>query len=446
MDGGSRSTLIPGAYRFIIVLRDTGAFYFIQGGLYRYPTLVFIDRIEATASLYPAFSQYVDNVKSLDDFCVPTIKYTPTALVSDTFTRDDGAIGAPWANVTGTGTVASGVAVVTPDTGVGIVTTPSTKGDNLVIAKITRSAGTVGIITHYVDADNYIRVIHDGTNVKIIQRLSGTESDLASAAVTYAANKYIMVEVHDTKIRAWYNNIHSNATAATVNAALVGATTVGLWSSDAGNTIDNFECYARGTDNEYSNMITTVLTKGTKLISCDGDSLTLGSLETSYPAQLSLLYTPREFVTNYGISGQKISDMITNSPAKLDGHCAYWNKNILVVWAGTNDLAASVPAATVYANIVAYCSARRSAGYKVVILTILPRGTFVGALETARLAVNTNITTNWATFADAVVDVASNEYLDDCTDTTYFNADKVHLIEAGNAVVAGLVKTAVDAL
>jgi hypothetical protein len=36
--------------------------------------------------------------------------------------------------------------------------------------------------------------------------------------------------------------------------------------------------------------------------------------------------------------------------------------------------------------------------------------------------------------------------LDDCTDTTYFTSDQVHLKDAGYAVVGGLMQTAQAAL
>jgi len=100
----------------------------------------------------------------------------------------------------------------------------------------------------------------------------------------------------------------------------------------------------------------------------------------------------------------------------------------------------------VYNNIVSYCNSRKASGFKVLVFTILPRTGIAGANETARVAINALIVANWASYADGVVDVAADARFSDYNDTTYFQADKTHLTDAGETVVAGLAKTEIDKL
>jgi hypothetical protein len=96
-------------------------------------------------------------------------------------------------------------------------------------------------------------------------------------------------------------------------------------------------------------------------------------------------------------------------------------------------------------------TARRAAGWKVVILTILPR-TQTGCpanMETYRTSVNTSIRNNWATFANALADVGADATIGVAgasNNATYYDADKVHPIAAGHLIIKGLVNMAVSYL
>lgn len=48
--------------------------------------------------------------------------------------------------------------------------------------------------------------------------------------------------------------------------------------------------------------------------------------------------------------------------------------------------------------------------------------------------------------ADALADLGNNANLQDATNTTYFNADKVHLTTAGYNIVAGIVAAAIASI
>ena len=101
----------------------------------------------------------------------------------------------------------------------------------------------------------------------------------------------------------------------------------------------------------------------------------------------------------------------------------------------------SVNINTIYNNIINYCNARRSLGFKVAVCTILPRtgGTPPVGFEENRLALNALIRSGFTGFADGLVDLAYSSNLSTTTDTTYFNVDQIHLTNAGYNIVANLV-------
>lgn len=185
---------------------------------------------------------------------------------------------------------------------------------------------------------------------------------------------------------------------------------------------------------------------------CVGDSITYGSYASdwyhSYPNQLRTI-NPSISVLNLGVGGQRIDTMLTNAATVVDPlyMATGVNKSVVVCWGGSNDLAVFGRSDTdVYNDIVSYCSGRQTTGFKVIVLTIMPRRDCTAGKETYRQSVNTSLRANWASYADALVDVAADSRLDDFNDTTYFYTDKIHLVDAGYAVVASLINDAIEAL
>ena len=185
------------------------------------------------------------------------------------------------------------------------------------------------------------------------------------------------------------------------------------------------------------------------LVACDGNSMTLGSGQTPYPTQLAALLGPAYTVDNFGIGGQTTPQMITGAPTEIDPlYSANNTDNIVVCWEGTNDIVVnSASAVTAYNNLVTYCQARRTAGFKVVILTILPRnsGGAQPTFDADRLAANASIVANWATFADALADVAADSRIGNAPPNGTYFTDGTHLNSAGYAIVASIVDTAITA-
>lgn len=216
------------------------------------------------------------------------------------------------------------------------------------------------------------------------------------------------------------------------------AQTAGIWgvSNATSETIDDFKVYSCA---------------GVTTLVCEGDSLTLGTGATnglSYPSQLWTLRggVMSDAPFNFGVSGQTIATSVTNV-AKVDNlYNAANAKNVAILWSGINDVANGVAAATVYNNIASWCTGRKALGFKVVVCTLPACGTLTGAQETVRQTVNASIVSNAATIANGLADLAANSHFDaqaDTADTTYYNADTVHLTNAGYGIVAGIISAAI---
>lgn len=186
---------------------------------------------------------------------------------------------------------------------------------------------------------------------------------------------------------------------------------------------------------------------------CDGNSLTYGyglavPATQGYPAQLQTLLGATTYVRNFGVSAIQTDAMVTNYPTRiapfLDTRRA---KNILVVWEGGNHIKlGGVSAATAWASLVSYMQLARASGWEIVLCNVGARGDIAGATETERDALNVLIAAGWATYADAFVDIDADVNLSNPADLTYFQADTIHYTQAGQAVVAGLIDTAVSSL
>jgi len=183
---------------------------------------------------------------------------------------------------------------------------------------------------------------------------------------------------------------------------------------------------------------------------CDGNSLTFGTGSTAgndYPSQLRTLLGSGYWVTNVGVGGKTTAQMISGGAATVDTRQDSWNpRNWLIAWEGTNQLPVST-AEESYDLLVQYCQERRAAGAnKIIVGTMLPAD---GRSEVERQEYNDLIRTNWDSFADAFADVGDDPTIGQTGDNlnlTYYNADKVHMTDAGYAVVAGIFEDSVLSL
>lgn len=146
---------------------------------------------------------------------------------------------------------------------------------------------------------------------------------------------------------------------------------------------------------------------------------------------------------NFAANVQTTTDMIADAAAQIDP-LAHESaiRNVLVAWEITNELYGGVSAATAIANFKTYCAARRAAGWYVIVITVLPRTESGGSFTNAkRLTCNAELLdpVNLGVYWDAVADTTVDARLEDETNTTYFQADQIHLLAAGDKIVGGLV-------
>lgn len=182
----------------------------------------------------------------------------------------------------------------------------------------------------------------------------------------------------------------------------------------------------------------------------DGDSLTnrSGVPYIMYPEQILRAVSERPQQYNFGVSGQGVASMLTDAATQIDPIAPSAALRVLVAWGGTNDLGPSGAGSmsTLETNFTTYCTDRRTAGYKIIVLTLLPRGDGVAASqETARATYNTWLRANYASFSDALVDVGADSHIGApgaYSDLTYYSGDNVHPNTTGLAIVAGLVLAA----
>lgn len=127
-------------------------------------------------------------------------------------------------------------------------------------------------------------------------------------------------------------------------------------------------------------------------------------------------------------------------------------KNVLLVAAGTNDIANGNAVDDLLDRYFALLDSARATGWKVVAATILPRSSpglsgGTAGFESARAQFNSEVRAKWATHADALADVASIPGMGaagDSDDTKYYSADKIHPTAAGHVLLEKVYFTAVS--
>jgi hypothetical protein len=257
----------PFELNLVVIQRTAGAHYFIQTEDdysigYPEPTLVWTDHVATAASNYPRLQGEAAGANKMmyKYVRVPENLWLPTPVVSDGFsswgTSDglghaegvaggdalgQGGDGAAWASTVGTWGAAAGVASCSAlDGGIGVATVAAAADVNLEV-DLSRAGGECGLIARYADANNFIYVVYDGTNVVLRKVIAGAESDLATAAAT---GSHIRLYVQGSEVRV-YDDVTLKTTQTVSDAAVQSSTTCGLYTTNTGNTFDNFTAWSR---------------------------------------------------------------------------------------------------------------------------------------------------------------------------------------------------------
>jgi lysophospholipase L1-like esterase len=183
------------------------------------------------------------------------------------------------------------------------------------------------------------------------------------------------------------------------------------------------------------------------LIVFDGDSLTYGTGAPGgqdYPNGVMQLLPEWRDGVNVAVPGQTWADMSADAPFQVDPlQSATRPHNVIVAWAGTNDMRRTLTAGRVWSELQQYCEERHERGWTVVVLTVLPAWPQNGRtrFEEERSQLNTIIRDRWPEVADALADVAADPRIGDPAgpDGRVYCTDGIHHNAAGNTVIAEVV-------
>lgn len=160
-------------YELCCIVRNSGAYYFIKGGVFTNWTLLYASSINSSNPLYPSLmTRTVPNSFTADNIRIPIAPVLPTPVAYDTFTRSNGSIGNTEATgpegqaspvlswVSSAGSIISNKAAITPTLGSNLVTnggfsadTNWTKGTNWTIgAGVATNAGSLSYIYQVIAA------------------------------------------------------------------------------------------------------------------------------------------------------------------------------------------------------------------------------------------------------------------------------------------------------
>lgn len=173
----------------------------------------------------------------------------------------------------------------------------------------------------------------------------------------------------------------------------------------------------------------------------DGDSMSLGVNGLGWFGFSSIVPELMGFpaqAKNTGVNGQTMATLESNYPTTIAPLInTHTPNNILVVLAGTNDAVAGATAAATWTNLQSYITAATADGWKVIAVTMLPRGP---AVESFRISYNNLMRAGAVTAgAVAVCDIASDPNIGqagDNTNTTYYFGDQIHPNDLGHEIIS----------
>jgi hypothetical protein len=176
----------------------------------------------------------------------------------------------------------------------------------------------------------------------------------------------------------------------------------------------------------------------------DGGSIISGhgaDLGFEFPVQ-TLAMVPRACRSYVSPTGSaKVADMLAEAPYEVDAHHdSSADLNVCLVQVGGGDFRRGLTAAQVFEALRSYCLARRAAGFRVLVLTVLPSNR-PETFEAIRLAYDAMLRDGWSQFADGLVDIAADTRIGetgDELDAQFYLGDQLHLTNAGNAVMASV--------
>jgi hypothetical protein len=180
----------------------------------------------------------------------------------------------------------------------------------------------------------------------------------------------------------------------------------------------------------------------------DGDSITVGyGTLMGYPGRFTNLSGIA--TDNQAVAGETMATMNTNYSTVIAPIYNALSYNTLLMSAGTNDIGTAstgpgVTDAQLEVTVQSYASKARATGYKIWLTTIMPRNDTTVAWDATkegyRVAYNSWLKANWASFADGLIDWTLIPETADPNSVTYFQ-DKLHPTDALQQIMGAYLQT-----
>lgn len=189
----------------------------------------------------------------------------------------------------------------------------------------------------------------------------------------------------------------------------------------------------------------------TRFIVFEGDSITdplvHSTLDGKYSYQSATNRTPYVAGRNFAVSGNTIADL-TARAASVDAlySASRGTNNILSVLIGANDMGAGLrTAAEYFADLKAYCLARKAIGHRIIVCTVLPN--YIEWFEDERIAANAMIRAD-TSFYDALADFGADPTIGDpdAPADAGLYPDGLHPSASAHVIMAGIHSAALDIL
>lgn len=199
-----------------------------------------------------------------------------------------------------------------------------------------------------------------------------------------------------------------------------------------------------------------------KRVIFEGDSRTgsfsgsTASLNSEYPKKTIQALGSGWSGLTVSEGGEKLQQITTQYTSEIQPfRDTALSKDVIAVWAGTNDFASNRTAAQVYTDLVSFCTQAHANGFKIVVVGDIARGTYTTAQQSASTTYtntlltdfSTNVSTNiysGASYADYYINLIGDAAFQNAANTTYYQVDGIHLNATGYDIVAPYVVTAIQ--
>jgi len=286
-----------------IVLRSSGAFaYQLVSGAW---LLMAEQELGNASPLYPTVANN-NQFSTIGALMVGDLNWVMAPTVSDSFDRADisstmgssdglgtiegvGGSGLAWTASVGTWGIATNRGYCSALAGgIGIATQDAGASDVYFRSNVYRSAGTAGLVVRYVDANNYIYALLDGTGLSLRKKIAGVDSEVVAPVAATPQNGHYSLAVRaiGTGLTVYYKNAF--VLQGTISdAALQTGSRVGLYVSNIGNLFSGAcAAFPVGTDGKYNSYFAKfVPTRSVHSFVAVGDSKTEAAYR--YPGWMS---------------------------------------------------------------------------------------------------------------------------------------------------------------